>query len=143
MAPRKKTPRLRQEMADAAAFRTALRRFRRRTDDVAAEAGLTSQRYDLLLMIESVGGETGIRLTELCDLLQMQQTAVTELVKRADEAGLVARGSSEEDRRVSLLRLTAEGRSRLLDAFTELRGDREALAAALEELDLRLAARRG
>lgn len=126
-------------MADAAAFRTALRRFRRRTDDVAAGAGLTSQRYDLLLMIESAGGEIGVRLTELCELLQMQQTAVTELVKRAEEAGLVTRATSERDRRVSLLRVTAEGRARLLAAFTELRRDREALAAALEELDLRLA----
>lgn len=131
--------RLRREMADAAAFRTALRRFRRRTDDVAAGAGLTSQRYDLLLMIESAGGEIGVRLTELCELLQMQQTAVTELVKRAEEAGLVTRATSERDRRVSLLRVTAEGRARLLTAFTELRRDREALAAALEELDLRLA----
>lgn len=126
-------------MADAAAFRTALRRFRRRTDDVAAGAGLTSQRYDLLLMIESAGGDAGVRLTELCELLQMQQTAVTELVKRAEEAGLVTRATSERDRRVSLLRVTAEGRARLLTAFTELRRDREALAAALEELDLRLA----
>lgn len=129
-------------MADAAAFRTALRRFRRRTDTVAAGAGLTSQRYDLLLMIESAGGDDGVRLTELCELLQMQQTAVTELVKRAEEAGLITRATTDEDRRVSLLRLTADGRSRLLDAFTELRGDREALATTLEELDLRLAARR-
>jgi len=127
-------------MADAAAFRTALRRFLHRTDAVASEAGLTSQRYDLLLMIESAGGKDGIRVTELCELLQMQQTAVTELVKRAVDAGLVTRTPSPDDRRASLLHPSADGRARLRQAFTELRGDREALAAALDELDASLAA---
>jgi DNA-binding MarR family transcriptional regulator len=96
---------LEAELARAAAFRTALRRLLQRTDAVAAQAGLTSQRYDLLLQIRSAGG---VRVTELCELLQLRQTAVTELVKRAKEAGLVARRPSPEDGRVSLLRLTAE-----------------------------------
>ena len=74
-----------RELASAAAFRTELRRFLRRTDAVAAEAGLTAQRYDLLLMIQSAGGRDGVRVTELCELLEMQQPAVSELVKRAAE----------------------------------------------------------
>lgn len=130
------------ELARAAAFRTELRRFLRRTDAVAGEAGLTPQRYDLLLMIKWAGGPGGIRVTELCDLLQMQQTAVTELVKRAEEVKLVTRRASPDDGRASLLRLTAEGERRLMRAFTALRDDREALASALDELDLRLRAMR-
>ncbi len=125
-------------MASAAAFRTELRRFLRRTDAVAAEAGLTAQRYDLLLMIQSAGGRDGVRVTELCELLEMQQPAVSELVKRAEEAGFVERRVAPGDRRGSLLRLTKEGERRLRRAFTALRGDREALVLALEELDLRL-----
>jgi DNA-binding MarR family transcriptional regulator len=81
------------EFASAAAFRSELRRFLRRTEVVAGEAGLTPQRYDLLLMIHSAGGRDGVRVTELCELLQMQQTAVSELVKRAEEAGLSSAGS--------------------------------------------------
>ena len=99
---------------------------------------MTSQRYDLLLMIDSVGGDEGVRLTELCELLQMQQTAVTELVKRAVEAGLVRRSAFASDKRVVLLHVTGDGRARLRRAFAGLRGDRAALAAALDELDLRL-----
>jgi DNA-binding MarR family transcriptional regulator len=129
------------EVARAAAFRKELRRFLRRTDAVAAEAGLTSQRYDLLLMIRSAGGTSGVRVTELCELLQMRQTAVTELVKRAEEAKLIMRRIAPDDRRGSLLRLTREGERRLLRAFAALRGDREALAAALDALDLRLDAK--
>ena len=129
------------ELIRTAAFRTELRRFLRRTDAVAAEAGLTAQRYDLLLMLKSAGaGREGVRVTELCDLLQLQQTAVTELVKRAEEAGLLARRSSPDDRRVSLLVVTPEGERRLLKAFGALRGDRELLAASLRELDRRLSA---
>ena len=125
------------DLARVAAFRSELRRFLRRTEVVAAEALLTTQRYDLLLMISSGGGSEGVRVTELCRMLHMQQPAVTELVKRAEEAKLVARRASPADGRASLLRLTAEGERRLQRAVAALRGDRERLAAALAELDER------
>jgi DNA-binding MarR family transcriptional regulator len=127
---------LEAELARAAAFRTVLRRFVRRTDTAAAQAGLTPQRYDLLLMVHSAAGERGpIRMSELCELLQMTQTAVSELVKRTEEAGLIERHPSPEDGRVWLLRLTPEGRKRLLRAFEMLREDREALGRVFHDLD--------
>jgi DNA-binding MarR family transcriptional regulator len=129
------------EFLRAAAFRTALRRLLRRTDAVTAQAGLTPQRYDLLLMIRSAAGESGgVRVTELCELLQLQQTAVTELVKRAEEAQLVERRPSPEDGRVWLLRLTAEGEERLIRAVNGLREDRAALAESFREVDARFRA---
>src|SRR5262249_32874664 len=76
------------ELQRAAAFRSALRRFLARTEEVASAAGLTPQRYDLLLMIKSGAQETSTA-TELMERLSLRQTAVTELVKRAVEAGLV------------------------------------------------------
>jgi DNA-binding MarR family transcriptional regulator len=145
MAGRGKMPRggaLEDELARAAAFRTGLRRFLARTGDVASAAGLTSPRYDLLLMIRSSGG-SGTRITELCELLQMRQTAVTELVRRTEEAGLIERRASEEDGRVWLLGLTAEGERRLMEAFTALRADRVQLAAAFDELGVRFRATKG
>ncbi len=130
----------REELLQAAAFRTELRQFLHRTDDAAERAGLTSQRYDLLLMIASEGE---VRITELCDLLHLQQTAVTELVRRSEEAGLVRRRHSQTDGRVWLLSLTAEGERRLLRVFTALREDRAALAAAFRSLDRRFRAASG
>jgi len=127
----------RGELGEAAAYRTELRRFLHRSDAVAAEAGLTPRRYDLLLMIASAGE---LRVTELCRVLHLQQTAVTELVKRTEDAGLVRRRVSADDRRVSLLSLTAEGERRLLRAFSALRQDREALAEAFREVDRRFRA---
>ena len=91
-----------------AAFRSELRSFLQKTEIVTDEVGLTPQRYDLLLMIAWAGGTGGVRLTDLGALLHMQQPAVSELVKRAEEAKLVKRRSSPDDRRASLLRLTAE-----------------------------------
>lgn len=132
---RSRRPRARANEAElirAASFRRELRRFLHRTDSVAKQAGLTSQRYDLLLTVASVGE---VRITELCALLHLQQTAVTELVKRTEEAGLIRRRQSEEDGRVWLLELTREGERRLMRAFSALREDREALATAFRDLD--------
>ena len=126
---------LEDELNRAAAFRSELRQFLGRTETVAARAGLTSQRYDLLLMVRSGSGKPGgLRVTDLVHLLHLRQTAVTENVKRAVEAGLVERYPSEADGRVWLLKLTPEGESRLLGTFNELRDDREALAVAFREL---------
>jgi DNA-binding MarR family transcriptional regulator len=130
------------ELARAAAFRTGLRRFLARTDDVASAADLTSPRYDLLLVVRS-SAPSGIRITELCDLLHMRQTAVTELVRRTEEAGLIERHPSAEDGRVWLLRVTPEGERRLMRAFAALRADRAELAEAFEELGARFRAAGG
>lgn len=118
------------ELQRAATFRSALRRFLARTDEVASGAGLTSQRYDLLLAIKTGPGGTST-MTELSGRLSLRQTAVTELVKRAEEAGLVERRSSSADRRVSMLALTAEGERRLMRAFVGLREERRQLAEAM------------
>jgi DNA-binding MarR family transcriptional regulator len=119
----------------AAAFRSALRQFLGRTEVVAGQAGLTSQRYDLLLMIRAGSSKpSGLRVTDLTGLLHLRQTAVTENLKRAVAAGLVERYPSDTDGRVSLLKLTPEGEQRLMRTFNALHDDREALAAAFKGL---------
>lgn len=118
------------ELERAATFRSSLRRFLARTDELASASGLTSQRYDLLLMIKT-GVAESTTVGELAGRLSLRQTAVTELVNRAEEAGLVARSHSDADRRVTVLRLTEEGERRLLDAFLALREERRALARVI------------
>jgi DNA-binding MarR family transcriptional regulator len=118
------------ELQRAAAHRAALRRFLARTDEVARAAGLTSQRYDLLLAIKTGPGETST-MTELASRLSLRQTTVTELVKRAEEAGLIERSTSVVDGRISVLALTEEGEARLLGAFVALREERRQLVDAM------------
>ena len=123
----------RAELVRTAEMRVALRRLLRRTEELAAEQGLTSQRYTLLLQIEA-SPERESTVGELTEKLQLGQTAVTEIVKRAVASGLIERRRSEEDARVSLLRLTPEGSRRMYAVFDALEADRAAFLAAFAEL---------
>src|SRR3954447_17292833 len=129
------------ELILGADFRSALRRFQRRTEVVASANALTPQRYQLMLMI--AGAPDGCGQATISDLalrLQISQTTVTELVNRAVEVGLVERRPHPLDGRATLVRLTDEGERRLLAAFAELRGEREAMIGAFAELSARFRA---
>ena len=124
------------EYAHVAEFRAALRRFMRRSERVARASGLTPQRYLLLLMIKGAPDHSRqSTVTELAVRLQLAQSTVTELVGRAEDAGLVEREQSSDDARVAHLRLTPEGERRLDRAFTGLERERGELREALAHLD--------
>jgi DNA-binding MarR family transcriptional regulator len=74
-------------------------------------------------------------VTELSDRLQLAQSTVTELVRRAEETGLVTREQSQDDARVTHLRLTPEGDRRLMLSFTDLSKERAQLRDAFATLD--------
>lgn len=96
----------------AAQFRAELRRFLRRSEDEARRSGITPRQYLLLLQIGGAeGGSTTV--SELVETLALTQSAVTELVQRAEQAGLVARETSTADGRVIHLTLTREGNEKL------------------------------
>ena len=119
-------------MAD---FRAALRRFLRITERNARAAGLTPQRYLLLLMIKGAADHSEqSTVTELAERLQLAQSTVTELVRRAEEIGLVERERSSVDGRIAHLRLTAEGKRRLGLTFTSNSTERQALLDAFDSL---------
>jgi DNA-binding MarR family transcriptional regulator len=126
-------PRLSPEVVQAtAAFRASLRRFERTSEQIALERGLTPRRYLLLLMIKgSLDGSERATVSELTERLQLAQHTVTELVARAEDAGLIRRERSARDGRVCYLRLTAEGERRLAGAFSGLDTERRTLMAAL------------
>ncbi|MDQ2910957.1 MAG: MarR family transcriptional regulator [Actinomycetota bacterium] len=126
-------------MAKVAEFRAALRRFLRTAERNARAAGLTPQRYLLLLMIKGAADHSErSTVTELAERLQLAQSTVTELVRRAEETGLVERKRSSDDGRVAFLRLTAEGERRLARSFTSNETERQALAHAFASLEGRL-----
>ena len=87
-------------MIAVAEFRAALRQFLRRSERVARMSGLTPQRHLLLLMIKGApGGDEQSTVTQLSERLQLAQSTVTELVRRAEEAGLIERTQSQRDAR--------------------------------------------
>jgi DNA-binding MarR family transcriptional regulator len=123
------------EAVPVAEFRAALRGFMRTSERNARAAGLTPQRYLLLLMIKGApDGSEQSTVTALAERLQLAQSTVTELVSRAEEIGLVERERSSEDGRVAILRLTPEGDRRLAQVFTSNERERQALTRAFEQL---------
>jgi DNA-binding MarR family transcriptional regulator len=124
------------DVVGVAEFRAALRAFLRRTERIARSAGLTPQRYLLLLMIKGApDGSERSTVTELSERLKLAQSTVTELVARAEETGLIGREVSPADGRVAYLRLTAEGERRLSRAFTDLESERRDLLEAFQHLE--------
>jgi DNA-binding MarR family transcriptional regulator len=118
----------------AAEFRAELRRFLRRSEVRARAAGITPRQHLLLLQI--AGSDDGIAtVSELVDRLALTQSAVTELVQRAEAAGLVARTASAADGRVVHLRLTPEGEERLAVVHEALGPERLHLKAMIDRLD--------
>ena len=124
------------DVARVAEFRAALRRFLRISERTARQSGLTPQRHLLLLMIKgATDGSEQSTVTELSERLQLAQSTVTELVRRAEDAGLVEREQSTRDGRVAHLRLTPEGERRLAKTYTDLQAERAALREAFRHLE--------
>jgi DNA-binding MarR family transcriptional regulator len=118
-----------------AEFRAGLRRFMRQSEKVALRHGLTPQRYLLLLLIRGAPDRSErSTVTELTGRLQLAQHTVTELVSRAEVAGLIRREASVSDRRISYLRLTPKGERLLARSFGDLQGDRTALRRLVTRL---------
>ena len=116
------------DYASAAEFRSLLRRFLRRSEEVSRRHELTPRQYLLLLMIKA-SEETSEPATigRLVERLALTQSTVTELVQRAQDAGLISRRTSTEDGRVVHLSITPLGDERFQAAFDELGPEREAL----------------
>ena len=116
-------------MIAVAEFRAALRRFLRSSERIARQSGLTPQRHLLLLMIKGArDGSERSTVTELADRLQLAQSTVTELVRRAEEAGLVAREQSQRRRARRVPPPHARGRA-AADALVHRARDRARAAA--------------
>ena len=106
------------------------------SEQIARSEGLTPRQYLLLLMIKGVpDGSERSTVTELADLLQLQQSTVTELVGRAEAGGLVRRVPSAEDGRVVHLHLTADGERVLSGIIVKLGAERRRLSQLIGQLD--------
>ena len=117
----------------AAEFRAELRRFLRRSEDCSRAFGITPRQHLLLLQIAGApGGKTTV--SDLVNTLSLTQSAVTELVQRAEAAGLVDRTPSREDGRVVHLSLTALGSEKLAAVHRALGPERQHLRRVVDAL---------
>jgi DNA-binding MarR family transcriptional regulator len=118
-----------------AEFRAHLRTFMRRSELSSRKWDLTPQRYQMLLAIKGApDGSERLSVSALADRLQLERNTVTELARRAEEAGLLRREVSDVDQRVVFVRLTDEGERRLAGAIRESDAHRHDLLTAFDEL---------
>ena len=128
----------------AAALTTDLEGIFRLFRSLSPASGLSMTAAATLAAIERLGPQ---RLTVLAAREGVTQPAMTQLISRLEESGLVRREASPEDGRVVLVVITDEGRStltrrraarreRLAGIIAQLSPDhRAALAVALPALD--------
>jgi DNA-binding MarR family transcriptional regulator len=77
--------------------------------ELERDAGIRLRWYDVLVKLEET--PDGLRMNELAERILYSKSGFTRVVDRMEEAGLVRRVRSENDRRSILVVLTDEGRS--------------------------------
>ncbi len=124
------------EYLAVARLREALRRFSAESERITRAHGLTTQRYQLLLMIKAAREGSG-RATqkELAARLSLAQSSLTELVHRAEDLRLIRRRLVAARRGEVAFELTASGERRLRGAMVDLRGERSRLLSLLSSLE--------
>jgi DNA-binding MarR family transcriptional regulator len=96
-----------------AAFRYALRKFLHFSESAAHAAGITPQHHQVLLAIKGFPGRAQVTVGELAERLQLRHHSAVGLVDRLVLEKLVARASSNKDRRQVLIELTRRGEETL------------------------------
>jgi DNA-binding MarR family transcriptional regulator len=119
-----------------AELRETLRAFLHESELIAQNHELTPQRHLLLLMIKGArDGSERSTVGELATRLRLAQTSVSDLVARAEHAGLIRRERSKTDARVTFLCLTREGERRLAYSVHDHANERKRLRQMLRDLD--------
>ena len=91
------------------AFRTAIRRFLRFSEEGARAAGITAQQHQLLLAVKGQPGRDWASVGDLAAALQIRHHAAVGLVDRCARADLVRRSQDPRDRRLVRVTLTERG----------------------------------
>jgi DNA-binding MarR family transcriptional regulator len=115
-ADRASKPMTQRQFRALADFRYELRRFLRYSEQLTRRHGVTPLQYQLMLQIKGYPGREHATIGELAERLQAKHHGAVALVSRCEEAGLVARRASSEDRRAVFVELTRKG-ERLLEAL--------------------------
>lgn len=117
-------------MAVVGRIQRAAAALRPRLDEIHERSGLQGESFDVLASLRRSGAPYQLTPTELYRELMLTSGAMTNRIDRLEAAGLVSRRNDPQDRRGTLVRLTAKGKS-LIDAATtnHVANERRLLAA--------------
>lgn len=116
------------------AFRVALRRFNRWSEEQAAAEGLTHAQHQLLLAIRGHADQRGPTIGELAEYLLVRHHSAVELVDRVVAGGFVVRRRDADDSRVVRVHLTDRGRRAIAGLTTLHLEELRRLAPVLDQL---------
>ncbi|WP_431324846.1 MarR family winged helix-turn-helix transcriptional regulator [Rhizobium sp. YTU87027] len=91
-----------------AGFRLAMRRFLAFSEAALAEAGVTSQQYQAMLVVRTMPGRQ-VRIRDLADQMLMPHNGAVQLIDRMCAGELAMRIPAEDDKRSVLIGLTSKG----------------------------------
>lgn len=101
------------EFESIAAFRYAMRKFLRFSEQAARQEHITPQQHQLLLHLKGFPSRDYATVSELAERLQMRQHSMVGLIDRTEAQGLVRREPGTVDRRQVFVHLTAAGEQML------------------------------
>lgn len=124
-----------QDYESLAAFRAAIRRFARFSEEGARSVGITPQQHQAMLAILGQPGRSWASIAEIAEFLQLKHHTAVGLVDRCMAAGLVERNADPDDRRQVRVTLTNKGEDLLRHLSTrnlrELKNLRKAMKLAV------------
>ena len=86
------------------------RELEQRLEPVYREHGLDAGWYDVLATLRRSGPPYRLRPSDFTSALMLTSSGTTKRLDRLEQAGLIARGPDPDDRRGTLITLTAAGR---------------------------------
>jgi DNA-binding MarR family transcriptional regulator len=101
--------------------------------DVLGSHGLDRGGCDVLASLRRVGKPYELTPTRLCNELVLTSGAITHRVDALERAGLVERRPDPEDRRGSIVALTASGKREIDEVMTAYMDAQRAVTALLSE----------
>jgi DNA-binding MarR family transcriptional regulator len=104
----------------------------RKMDESCEANGITSAQYNVLRILRGVH-PNGHPRCDIIDRMLQEAPDVTRLIDRLEKAGLVSRGKSEEDGRLSLTFITKEGLALLDKMQPHITEANEVFSAKLSE----------
>jgi MarR family transcriptional regulator, organic hydroperoxide resistance regulator len=104
-------------------------------DGFGVLAGLSGVQFEIMMLVSRLGGQTGVTVTEISDLMLQSGAFTTIEIGKLVEKGLLEKSADQQDRRRVRVRLTERGRKALADVAPHQRQVNDILFGSLNSRD--------